>query len=486
MFRNLTLAAKLLVTIIPLIIAIIIITVLDDHYQKEDMLAEAQMSAENYADMIGGSLVGMMISQGKIDHTDLDQLTPLRDIRRVHIHFTVNGLRLRDTFLTDRERLDRLRLHEAENSHLTRGERAVFVTGKPFQEQKATIFHTIIPLKTTAQCQSCHDAPRGEVLGVVELDISLQRIESAVHRNYMRSVAIALFFTGIAIIISILVYRKLVAKRMKNLIQAAHILGTGNLDQPVEADQSNDEIGELRSAFDKMRIQLKSAQEKNIHSERLSIIGQMASSIVHDFKTPMSSINLAIESLEQEKGSIPQRTKQWYRIIRDSIHQMVTMAQELMDFSRGETSLNKINLSVDEFTQMLSESVSKNLSQSKIRFGLHTNYHGNAYFDPDRMHRAINNLITNAQEAMPGGGKIDFTVTKHDHSLIFEVADTGSGIPGEIRDTMYNAFVTAGKKGGTGLGLAITKRIVDQHGGSIEVESERGKGTTFTIKIPID
>ena len=433
MFRNLTLAAKLLVTIFPLIIAIIIITVLDDHYQKEDMLSEAQTSAENYADMISGSLVGMMVSKGKIEHTDLDQLTTLRDIRRLHIHFTINGLKLRDTFLLDTERLGRLRMHESENIHLTKEEREVFVTGKPFQEPQANVFHTVIPLKSATQCQSCHTAPRGQVLGIMELDISLQRIESAVHRNYMRSLAIALFFTGIAIIISILTYRKLVAKRMKKLIDATHVLGSGNLDAPVEADESNDELGELRSSFDKMRVQLKSAQEKNLHSERLSIIGQMASSIVHDFKTPMSSINLAIDSLEQEKGSIPQRTKQWYRIIRDSIHQMVSMAQELMDFSRGEASLHKVDFSIDDFTELLSDSVSKNLSQAKIRFGIHANYHGSATFDPDRMHRAINNLITNAQESMPNGGKIDFTITKHNHSLIFAVADTGSGIPPEIR-----------------------------------------------------
>jgi signal transduction histidine kinase len=486
MFRNLSLAVKLLVTILPLLVAIVIITVLDDHYQMEDMIGEAQVSAENYASLIRESLFDMMTSQGKIDDAYLERLNTFRDIKLLHIHFTLSGLSLRDTFLTDRERLTRLSRRELQNTHLTKEEKGIFSTEKTLRRQEGNEFHIVIPFTTTAKCQNCHNASLGQVLGIAEMDISLRRIESSIHQNYIRSLAITLFFTGIAIIISILSYRILVWKRLKKLVQATHVIGAGNLDRQIGVDGSNDELGELGSAFDGMRMKLKEAQEKLIHSEKLSIIGQMASSIIHDFRTPMSTINLAIESLEHEKGSISQRTKEWYRVIHDSIRQMVTMAQELLDFSRGEASLDKVELTVDDFTQQLAESVRANLARSKIKFETHSSYGGKACFDPDRMYRALSNLINNAQDAMPNGGKIDFTVAKENHKLVFTVADTGTGIAPEIRDTMFNAFVTAGKKKGTGLGLAITKRIVDQHGGTIDVESERGKGATFTVKIPLE
>jgi signal transduction histidine kinase len=94
------------------------------------------------------------------------------------------------------------------------------------------------------------------------------------------------------------------------------------------------------------------------------------------------------------------------------------------------------------------------------------------------------NIINNAQDAMPQGGELHLTVDRDDGTIRFTITDSGNGIPPEIRDRMFEAFVTAGKKKGTGLGLAITKRIVDQHGGTIEVQSEPGKGTTFVVSIP--
>jgi signal transduction histidine kinase len=486
MLRNLTLAAKLLVTILPLIVAVVIITMLDDHYQKEDMISEAQSHAENYARIIRESLVQMMTTYGKVDESYMDRLTALHAIERLHIHFTIKGLALRDSFLTDPGRVERLRRLEQKNANLPAEEKAIFVTGRPIRRQEGNTFHTVIPFLAGPTCEGCHLAPMGKVLGIAELDISLLPIERSIHRNYVRSISISLFFAGIAIIISILTYRKLVSRRLKKLVDATQVIGSGNLDRPIELDGSNDELGELGTAFDGMRTKLKAAREKLIHAERLSIIGQMASSIIHDFRTPMSSINLALESLEHNKGPVSERTRQSYRIIHDSIRQMVTMAQELLDFSRGEVSLHKVDISVDEFSRLLSESVDPSLARSKIALKVHTKYHGTAHFDPDRIYRAIINLVNNSQDAMPKGGKIDIEIGKEDHTLSFRVSDTGTGIPSEIRQTMFDAFVTAGKIKGTGLGLAITKRIIDQHGGTIEVESEHGKGTAFTLRIPTE
>ena len=172
-------------------------------------------------------------------------------------------------------------------------------------------------------------------------------------------------------------------------------------------------------------------------------------------------------------------------MIREAIGRMVLMAQELLDFSRGEAHLEKVEFSLEEFVQLLLHNVKPNLEQAHVTLEIDSCYRGSATFDPDKMYRALVNIITNAQDAMPKGGTLTFGLSKDNGEITFSIADTGVGIPPEIKEKMFDAFVTAGKKRGTGLGLAITKRIIDQHGGTIDVESERGKGTTFTVKIPV-
>ncbi len=484
MFRNLTLAAKLLVTILPLIAAGFIITALDDHYQRLDMLTEAKSSAENYASIIRESLVNMMLSNKKVDDAYLDRLNTLRDIKYLHIHFTPRSLALRDTFMTDTGRVARLTRREEQNKHLTAEEREVFNTGVASERLDPAGFHMVIPFAATLRCRQCHDAPPGRVLGLADMEISLSRIEAASHKNVARSIAITLFFTGVAIIISILAYRKLVSKRLKRLVEATHVIGGGELDRAIEIADGNDELGDLGREFEGMRIRLRAIRQKLLQAERMSMVGQMASTIIHDFRTPMSTINLAIQSLEEGQELEPGRTQSWYRLIRESVRRMIVMAQELLDFSKGEMPLHKQTFSVEEFNRILLEGVRPGLERTGIRIIEEERYKGTAVFDPERMHRAVMNVINNAQDAMPQGGTLTYISEKQNGSVVFTVSDTGQGIPDAIRNTMFDLFVSSGKPRGTGLGLTITKMIVDQHGGSIEVESEKGKGATFRIRIP--
>jgi len=104
--------------------------------------------------------------------------------------------------------------------------------------------------------------------------------------------------------------------------------------------------------------------------------------------------------------------------------------------------------------------------------------------DPHLMHRVFANLILNALQAMPEGGTLTIIVSAFDHGVAINVHDTGVGIPEEMKDKLFSPLIT-GKAKGTGLGLAVVKRIVDAHGGTIAFESEAGKGTTFTVRLPL-
>ena len=486
MFSRLRIATKLLLTILPLIIfAVGISAYLNNENEKREMLKQAQASAQTYAELIRESLVHMMMSRGRIDDDYINQVNNVRDINNLHIHFATDSLNLREMY-RDSTHMARLRIREQLEHPLSPEERAVFTTGQPAWQQKGMVYNSVIPFISTARCQQCHDVPEGTVLGAAEMDISLERMTASIESNYIRSIWIVYIFTSIALLLSMILYRFLVSRRMKSLVEETTIIGEGNLDHPVIIGTSQDELGELALAFETMRVKLKLAQERLIHSERLSALGQMAGSIIHDFRSPMATINLIIESLQQGKQTDPTRIQEWYRLIRESVQRMVNMAQELLDFSRGELRLEKSEISVEDFLTIVEKSVKLNLERAKIHFEIVNHCTGTALFDPDRIHRAIVNIINNAQDATPAGGTITLTTSSENGEIEFRISDTGSGIPPEIVTTIFDAFVTVGKKKGTGLGLAITKRIIDQHEGTIEVKSEMGRGTTFVIRLPLE
>lgn len=485
MFRKLRISSKLLLTIFPLAtLAIGVSVYLNNLYQERDMLEQAQVAARTYSDIIRESLVNMMLTRERVDEKYLVELNHIPDIKNLHIHFTVEGLHLRPIYANDQERMNRLRMREQEGPALKPSEQKVFDTGEQIWQREDTTFNGIIPFKADARCQNCHGVSINQVLGAAEMDISLSRISNSIKSNWPRSFFVYFVFIFLGTILSIASYRVLVSRRLTTLVDATKLIGSGDLEQPLTPDSSGDELGELSSAIDAMRTQLKTIQSRLIHTERLSAIGQMASSIIHDFRTPMSTINLAIETLQQGHTFDPEKTQQWYGMIRDSVRRMIVMAQELLDFSRGEMRLDKQAHSVGEFVELLVQSVQPTLERNHVQLLVDRQYTGNAVFDPDRMHRALVNIINNAQDAMPAGGKLRIVAARQNGSLLFSIADTGPGIPDEIKGKIFDAFVTAGKKKGTGLGLAITKRIIDQHGGAIEVESEHGKGTTFLVTIP--
>lgn len=484
MFSRLRLATKLILSILPLLaLAVAMVAFFLTKGQKEDIRNQALKSTQTYADLVRESMVQMMITQEMIDDDFLARMRRVRDIRNLNIHFALDSLHLRARFL-DTARLVRLRQREDLSRISSADELEVMRTGISHVDFHGNLLRTIIPFKAEKKCQQCHNVREGYVLGAAEMTVSLSDLMGTERTNAFFTIWILYAFATAVLIVGV-TFHIIVSKRMKVLLEAARVIGTGDLSHAVEADRSGDELGELASSFDRMRLQLKSAQERLIHSERLSAIGQMASSIIHDFRTPMSTINLSIDSLQRGKEITPEKTTALYRIIRDALRRMVTMAQELLDFSRGDVRLARIDFSVPEFMGLLVHGIEHQLEQANVKLIVEEKFKGNVSFDPDRLHRALVNIINNAQDAMPQGGTLRIATSSDNGTLCFSIADTGVGIPAEIKDKIFDAFVTAGKTKGTGLGLAITKRIIDQHDGTIEVDTERGKGSTFRVKIPL-
>lgn len=223
--------------------------------------------------------------------------------------------------------------------------------------------------------------------------------------------------------------------------------------------------------------------EQMVQTERLSAVGRMAGTIVHDIKNPMSTIRLYAQVLKKKAGN--EEAAGLVDQIIKQIDRLVNMAQEVLDFSRGVTQLKIQPVDFDQFLSSVLPLLEKDFERKNIELRTDLRYTGKIEIDADKMTRVILNIGGNAADAMPNGGT--FTVSTHSDgdSLSIELKDTGTGMPEEVKRRIFEPFVTYGKKTGTGLGMAIVKKIMDDLHGTIDIQTELGKGTTMKLCLPL-
>lgn len=220
-----------------------------------------------------------------------------------------------------------------------------------------------------------------------------------------------------------------------------------------------------------------------VKTERLSAVGRMAGSVIHDIKNPMSAIRLYAQVLK--KKSSDEESSELVDEITTQIDRLVKMAQEVLDFSRGVSQMNVQLTNFKEFLRGVLWFLKSDFEYKKIQLLNECAFDGQIEMDNDKMARVILNIAGNAADAMPQGGTFTVRSQAENGRLIIEMEDTGSGMPEEIRKTIFEPFVTYGKKHGTGLGMAIVKKIIDDHHGDIKIESQVGKGTRMIISLPL-
>lgn len=224
--------------------------------------------------------------------------------------------------------------------------------------------------------------------------------------------------------------------------------------------------------------------EAMMRNNSLIAVGNLAASIVHDLKSPLTVIQGYVDLLSFTAGSDEQRSH--IEHISQQLNRMVGMTQEVLDFARGQVRLNPVKTRVNDYVAEICESFELEMDRNGVE--MHLSFEGDAdwtiLMDRDRLTRVFHNLITNAREAMPGGGTLEIMSRQRENDWELIVRDTGVGIsPGRL-ETIFEPFSTHGKKNGTGLGLSIAKSVIEEHGGEIQVSSVVGKGTTFEIHLP--
>jgi signal transduction histidine kinase len=223
--------------------------------------------------------------------------------------------------------------------------------------------------------------------------------------------------------------------------------------------------------------------DRMIAEERLSAVGRMAAAIVHDIKNPLHVLRLSAELLGG-KGTDPE-VRQVTDIMIDQIDRFDSMAQEIIEFSRGTTSLKIRPVGVEEIVRTVIDIYSAEVRRRGITLRKKVGFRGRVGVDFDKIVRCLQNIIGNALDVLPRGGTLGISTARQGPFFKIAVTDDGPGIPEEIRDRIFEPFVSSGKAHGTGLGLPIVKKIVKEHRGTVEVASQRGRGTRISISLPV-
>ncbi len=330
-----------------------------------------------------------------------------------------------------------------------------------------------------------------EQLGYVQINLLLDKIRDIQRENFIKRLVATCMIFMFGILLTIFLARRY-TDPINRLVQEVKKVSSGDLSVTFPV-QSGDEIGELAESFNEMVEQLRereSLEKRLFEAEHLSKVGQLASGIAHEIRNPLNYINLAIDHLKSEVLSAGPTRREEIEGLTDKIKEEVRRANYMvinfMNYGRP------LKLRVTEFSY--SDLIGKTLPLLQDKLG-EQHIEVKTLLDPDlplmqadqeMMRNCLLNFITNGAQAMPEGGVVTLGAgfDRERGLFLLTFADQGEGIATDDMAKIFQPYFTT-KEAGIGLGLAITERIIKEHGGTIEVASSAGEGTTFTVILPM-
>jgi len=273
-----------------------------------------------------------------------------------------------------------------------------------------------------------------------------------------------------------------IVEPVKELDLAAAEVGRGNYSYRVRV-VSQDELGRLARTFNAMCASIQQARQELIRQERISTIGRLSSSIVHDLRNPLAAVYGGAEMLVDAELTPAQLKRLAGNIYRAS-RRIQELLQDLLNLSRGTADGAEI-CKLRDVAVAGCESLLATVEAQHIDLEISIADDIELPLERNRMERVFSNLVDNAVEMLPEGGRIQISAQSRENVVVAEVRDSGPGIAPEIRDSLFEPFVSAGKKNGLGLGLALARQTVLDHGGDMWVESAPGKGACFHLRLPL-
>jgi signal transduction histidine kinase len=348
-------------------------------------------------------------------------------------------------------------------------------------------FSFLIPIRNKPECHRCHDESetlRGGLLLTLSLKEMKQDIAQYKQKFYLLFALMAVVISGGTII----VVNRLFLAPLKRIQEGAESIGKGDFRHQVHI-ASHDEIGELAQTFNQMAIQLKesfesiqNSQERMIQAEKLSSLGQLSARLAHELKNPLTSIKMILQAI-LDGSPTPTMTREDAEVILKEVKRLDAILTQFLSFAKPpRLELRPLNLE-DMIEEVLSL-MKTEFHRSGVEVSQEISGLPEIKGDYEKMRQVLFNLLHNSIQAMPEGGKLKIEVREifenDQRKVLLLVEDSGQGILEEHRKKVFDPFFTT-KEGGTGLGLSIVYTIIKEHHGSIDFQSQVGKGTIFAI-----
>ena len=349
---------------------------------------------------------------------------------------------------------------------------------------------SLILVENNPACFACH-ASELKVNGFLEITFDSRETAALLRRSQWRGIVLALIALAALTIIVLRLFDRLINRPISRLKDRMKEVQDGNLDVQLES-RKNDEIGSLTKSFNVMVANLREANRKieELYNQRiekaehLAAFGELAAGLAHEVRNPLSGMKGALEIIGQNAAP-GDPNKEIYEEIRIQIDKMIAVIQDFLSYARPKPPQFGL-VPPSRFVENAIRLAQTQLGGKDIQIHFQPLPAEPAVrMDEDRMQEVVLNLLLNSIAAIEAGGHILIVERiEPGAALVLILADDGAGIKESQVGQIFNPFFST-KKGGTGLGLSICRKTVDAHGGTIAVESREGKGTTFTIRLPL-
>jgi two-component system, NtrC family, sensor kinase len=337
--------------------------------------------------------------------------------------------------------------------------------------------------------------------GGLEISQPLEQLDKFTRDSLRSGIIASVSAVAIAGLLALVLGFLFIGRPISRLADKARRVGTGDLTGPLLLKQ-RDELGQLATEINLMcerlaaeRSAREAATEQLRHADRLTTVGKLASGLAHELGTPLNVVQgraRLIRDREVEGDEVIDSA----RIVLEQAERMTALIRQLLDFARPRP-LQKVSLSVAGLVTRVCELVGTMARKANVDLAVSGDETIRVEADEAQLQQVIANLVINAIQAMPAGGTVAI-VTRHaelappphvesDGStwVAVDVRDSGAGMDAATRDRVFEPFFTTKEVGeGTGLGLSVSWGIAREHGGWIDVQSEPGAGSTFTVYLP--
>lgn len=345
----------------------------------------------------------------------------------------------------------------------------------------------------------------GETHGALEVVESLDYVGQAIERTRRDWVLTTLALVATVLLVVFVTLRRKLSKPARELLGGARAIGSGEFDYRVIVPRGGGEFEGLAVEFNRMadrlaeqrRAILREAEERLKlerdlrHAERLATVGRLAAGVAHELGAPLNVIDARAERLIENPHAAPDARRRNLEIIRKQSTRITHIVRQLLNLARPY-NLRCASLELNTFLADVLETFSESARKGNVSVEFNSPHASvSVEADVDFLRQVIANVVTNALQAMPDGGRLLVECTTEEtpdgrREAVVRVHDSGAGVAPEVLPHVFDPFFTTKDVGsGTGLGLAVSRRIIEEHNGSIEAANNHAGGATFTVRLPL-